>query len=347
MRRLETLIIILALAFYGWLLRRVGFAQVLDYVRLVGWGLLGTIALEAVARVANTLGWRATIANYPRSLRLSELFVARIAGEAIDYVTPSAQLGGQFVMALMVRQKLAMASGLATVIVASLAEMVGQVGFISGVMAVALPYEGGLHHLLWPVAGGMTLILTLAGGFLFVQLKQPFSRLWRMAAKFDIPQLANPEVQAAATDADALLKDFYANHRRRLVLSCGCYLLAWSMGPIEILIYLKLLGQPFTWMTPLLVEALGLLIERATFLIPGKLVSQEGGKAVILKTLAYPVGIGFAIGLLRRLKELTWVALGLIGLAAHRIVTERGLRVAPMPSRNSLEMRNAHGGEMS
>ena len=51
-------------------------------------------------------------------LRMAQLFFTRIAGEAVDYITPSAQIGGQFVMAMMVRQKLRMSFGLATVVVA-------------------------------------------------------------------------------------------------------------------------------------------------------------------------------------------------------------------------------------
>lgn len=321
MRRVETLIIVLALAFYVWFLRRFGVAHVFDYVRVAGWGLVATIALETVARFANTLGWRVTIENYPRSLSLGELFVARIAGEAIDYVTPSAQLGGQFVMALMVRRKLAMALGLATVIAASLAEAVGQIGFISGGLLSTLPLTSGMRHLFWPIVVGFAIALGLIAGFLFIQLKQPFSHLWKMAAKLKIPQLANEEVKAAAGEADRILLDFYARHRARFALSCLCYLVAWSMGPVEILIYLKLLGQKFNWTVPVLVEALGLLIERATFLIPGKLVSQEGGKALILSMLGYPPGIGFAIGLLRRIKEMVWVLFGLSGLALHRMMT--------------------------
>src|SRR5712692_5890 len=266
MRRAETLIIVLALGFYAWLLRHFGFAQVVEYVRLVGWGLAATIALEAVARIANTIGWRITITDYPPNLGFTELFAARLAGEAIDYVTPSAQLGGQFVMALMVRRKLAMAAGLATVVVAALAEAAGQIGFISGALLTALPFAARLHHLLGPVIGGLAIVLALAAGFFYVQLKHPFSHLWRAAAKLDIPQLANHEVRAAAADADEFLIDFYARHRPRFALSCLCYLIAWSMGPLEILIYLTLLHQPVTWMTPVLVEALGLLVERVTFL---------------------------------------------------------------------------------
>src|SRR5215831_3906033 len=127
MRRVETILIVLALAFYAWFLGHFGPAQILSYLSLAGWGLALTISLEAVARFVNTIGWRVTIYDCPPGLGLSQLFVSRIAGEAVDYVTPSAQLGGQFVMAMMVRHKLRMPFGLATVVIAALAEVVGQI----------------------------------------------------------------------------------------------------------------------------------------------------------------------------------------------------------------------------
>src|SRR5260370_14181847 len=117
MRRVETIFIVIAIAFYAWFLTHYGPRQVIGYVRMAGWGLALTISLEALARIANTLGWRVTIENYPPKLRFVELFAARIGGEAIDYVTPSAQLGGQFVMAGGGRGELGKAVGLATVVV--------------------------------------------------------------------------------------------------------------------------------------------------------------------------------------------------------------------------------------
>jgi uncharacterized membrane protein YbhN (UPF0104 family) len=345
MRRLQTLILLLALCFYVWFLRRFGASTVLSYIRLAGWGLVVTIVLEAVARLANTLGWRVTIMDYPRNLSFGELFVARISGEAIDYVTPSAQIGGQFVMAMMVRHKLAMALGLATVVVASMAEAIGQIGFISGALMTALPFDGRLHHIFWPMMGGLAIAIGLATAFFVVQMKHPFSLLWKAAAKLNVGHLGDPEVKAAAGEADALLVDFYRHHRGRFALSCLCYLFAWSMGPVEIYILLTLLHQPATLVTVVLVEALGLLIERATFLIPAKLVSQEGGKALILSLLGYPAGIGFAIGVLRRIKEMTWVLLGLAALAAHRMFNERVATAAVRPAHNVIKVPRAHEGQ--
>ncbi len=326
MRRIETLIVLLALGFYVWFLHRFGWADVLHYVRVAGWGLLLTVALEAVARLANTLGWRVTIENCPRALGFGELFAARIAGEAVDYVTPSAQLGGQFVMAMMVRHKLPMAAGLVTVVVAALAEMLGQVGFITGGMLTVLPFEARFHHLLWPALGGLALAIAFAAGFFYVQIKRPFSHLWRAAAHFDLSRIANDEMRDAAAEADTLLLDFHARHRLRLAASCLCYLAAWSLGPLEIYILLLLLHEPTTWQIAVLVEVFGQLIERVTFMIPAKLVSQEGGKALVMAMLGYPADVGFAVGLLRRFKEMVWVFFGLSSLTLHRLVVERADR---------------------
>ncbi len=278
-----------------------------------------------MSRIANTLGWRVTIEDYPPNLSFIELFAARIGGEAIDYVTPSAQLGGQFVMAVDVREKLRMPVGLATVVVASLAEAIGQIGFMSVALVISLRLIPVAANLYWAIVGGFALAVALAGGFFFVQMKRPFSHLWRAATKLDIARINTDEIRESADEADAVILDFYARHRGRFVASCLCYAAAWSFGPLEIYILLRLLHQPASLQIALLVEAVGLLIERATFLIPGKLVSQEGGKALILGMLGYPPGIGFVVGFLRRIKEMVWVLFGLMALMIHRMfVQQRG-----------------------
>ncbi len=347
MRRLQTFFILLALGFYVWFLRRFGLGDVYRYVRLAGWGLALTISLETAARLANTMGWRVTIENCPRGLGFGQLFAARVAGEAIDYVTPSAQLGGQFMMAVMVRRELAMAVGLATVVVAALAEALGQIGFISTALVATLPREAELHHLLGPAAAGLAIALGLAAAFFVVQIKRPFSYLWKAAVKLDLPGLDGAGLKDEAAETDALLLEFYARHRLRLLASCLCYLAAWAMGPIEIYILLRLLHEPASFKIAAMVEALGLLIERATFMIPGKLVSQEGGKALIFSLLGYPPDVGFVIGFLRRIKEMVWVLFGLASLTAHRVVAERAGEVASASGAEVMEIQGAQGGEQS
>jgi glycosyltransferase 2 family protein len=323
MRRLETCFIVLALIFYAWFVSHFGVGELLGYVRLAGWGLALTISLESVSRILNTIGWRVVIEDYPRDLSFIELFAARIGGEAVDYVTPSAQLGGQFVMALTVREKLRMPKGLASVAVAALAEMIGQIAFITIALMISLRLVPITSRLYWATVAGFAIAVTLAALFFFVQKKHPFTHLINAAARIDSSRLKTGLLKDSAAEADAELLHFYATQKTRMALSCFCYLIAWAMGPVEIYILLRLLGHPGTVQIALLVEAMGLLIERATFMIPGKLVSQEGGKALILAMLGYPAGVGFVVGFLRRIKEMVWVLFGLVCLMVHRIVTER------------------------
>ena len=321
MRRVQTIVILLCLAFYVWFLSHFGARQVLDYIRLAGWGLVLTISLESLARLANTLGWWVTIGHYGRGLKLRELFGARVAGEAIDYLTPS-QVGGQFVMAMMVRRKLEMAAGISTAIVASLCELVGQVVFIVLALVFSLDVIPAARHLFWPVVGGFVFALALIAGYLLVQTRSPFTYLLRFAAKLPV-SFETEQYKESAAEADTILRDFYARHHARLVASTLFYVFAWALGPVEIYILLKLLHVRASFEIALLVEAVGMLIERVTFLVPAKLVSQEGGKALIFALLGYPASIGFAIGFLRRIKEMAWVLFGLIILTVHRMTTER------------------------
>src|SRR5579875_2598380 len=318
MRRLETIFIVVGIAFYGWLIHSIGLHSVFANLTRVGWGIGVTIALEGVARIANTLGWRTVIERCPRGLTFSRLFAARIAGEAIDYTTPSAQLGGQVVMALMVRDELPIAAGLATVVIATFAEAIGQIGFVLGALMLSARLAATVHKLFWPLVGGLSLTVTLAVGFYLIQVNRPFSRLWKVAAKLDLAAIATDAIARSSEVADRLLAEFYQRHKPRLLASCLCYLAAWSLGPLEIYLLLGFLHQPRTLEVVLLTEALGILIERATFMIPAKLVSQEGGKALILGLLGYPPSIGFAVGLLRRIKELFWVLAGLTIFGLYR-----------------------------
>jgi lysylphosphatidylglycerol synthase-like protein len=195
--------------------------------------------------------------------------------------------------------------------------MIGQIVFITLALAASIELVPRSSDFFWALSGGFILALALIAGFLFVQRKQPFSYLLAMAGK--VPGVDLEEYQDAAAEADQFLLDFYRHHRARLLVSSLCYLFAWSLGPVEIYILLRVLHQPASVEIALLLEAAGLLVERATFIIPAKLVSQEGGKALILALLGYPAGVGFAIGFLRRIKEMVWVLFGLISLMIHRI----------------------------
>jgi hypothetical protein len=62
--------------------------------------------------------------------------------------------------------------------------------------------------------------------------------------------------------------------------------------------------------------------------------------------LGYPTDVGFAIGFLRRIKEMVWVLFGLVGLGIHRMGGERGYGAVSSRSETLVKMQSVHGEEL-
>ncbi len=63
------------------------------------------------------------------------------------------------------------------------------------------------------------------------------------------------------------------------------------------------------------IAAISVLIKAAGFFIPGSLGAQEGGYLLLLLTFGYDEVTGIAFALIRRLREVLWIMIGLVLLA--------------------------------
>ena len=64
------------------------------------------------------------------------------------------------------------------------------------------------------------------------------------------------------------------------------------------------------------IAALSVLIKGAGFFIPGSLGAQEGGYLFLVMSLGYDEVTGITFALIRRLREIIWIVIGLLILAA-------------------------------
>jgi hypothetical protein len=116
---------------------RIGDVTLLDHLRLVGPGILLIIGQETFAILANTLGWRAAFPPRP-ALRSSRLLAARIAGDAVNYMTPTASLGGELVRARLLDGRVPRLELATSIAVAKLAQTVAQAAFVAAGLVLAV-----------------------------------------------------------------------------------------------------------------------------------------------------------------------------------------------------------------
>jgi hypothetical protein len=58
------------------------------------------------------------------------------------------------------------------------------------------------------------------------------------------------------------------------------------------------------------------LIDGILFFVPGKVGTQEGGKVLLFATLGLDPARGLTVGVVRRIRELTYAGVGLAALGA-------------------------------
>jgi ABC-type phosphate transport system permease subunit len=88
------------------------------------------------------------------------------------------------------------------------------------------------------------------------------------------------------------------------------------VGSLEIYLVLNFLGLPVTLPTAVVMESFGAAVKFASFMIPASLGVLEGGNMAIFAAFGYGGAVGLSYTLVRRLREGTWAAAGLLALAA-------------------------------
>lgn len=266
----------------------------------VGWGMALILGQEIGAHVLNGFGWRFAFAREDASrCSLVELVRLRVAGDAINYLTPTATLGGEVVRTAMLRDAWSADTKLASVVIAKLTQTVGQVIFIlAGLLLVSTTWtlSSGL-----PASLGRTAwagILIVAGTLFWLAVRSGTRSggvlaMWRQRV-------------------GARLMTLVRRHPGRFVLSITMFGLAYAWGALEAYWICRFLTIPVSAFLAVAIEVLSVTADALLFMVPAKIGTQEGGKVAVFAALGLPPSLGFAFGVVRHLRELAWAGLGLL-----------------------------------
>jgi uncharacterized protein (TIRG00374 family) len=317
-RAFRPLALLAGLAIMVVLVVRVGTDEALGAAaRALGWRSLFVCLPFALIMTVDTLGWRYAF-SYDR-VPFLRLAAARMAGEALNVMTGVAPVGGDAVKVWLLRPQVPYRESVASVIIARTTLTLSQALFLlAGVVAaLALAIDARLARaMLWL----LLVELVGAGGFLAVQVAGLLTRGARLLGRFKKLQAL-----AEAETLDRTLQSFYRREWRRFGLSVGFHLLGWFMGALETWLFLQVLQIPASLTVALVIETLGSAVRFATFFVPGSLGALEGANTAAFAALGFGPQAGLAFSLLRRLRQVVWIALGLLVL----LLARARMRLAP------------------
>ena len=117
---------------------------------------------------------------------------------------------------------------------------------------------------------------------------------------------------------------FYTQHRRRFALALALAFSSWFIGALGVFVTMRFLGMEISVADAWVIESFTQLVRAGTFFIPASIGAQEGVYVLVAGALTGSPAAGLAAALIRRCRDLVWIAAGLAvgwhhaGAAARR-----------------------------
>lgn len=331
MRKLQIVLLVLGIAFLAVLVARVGVRELGHELALLGWGLIPLIMGEGVAEMVHTVGWRQCLSGPLRSLSWWTLFRIRMAGYAINYLTPTAALGGEVTKGTLLATHHRGPEAASAVLIGKLCFALAHLIFV--VLGVVLVlWRANLPGPLWLamlVSGAV-----IAAGMMAFLLLQKYGRLggvvrWLAGRKF-----AGRTLYTAAdelTAVDETMKRFYEERPWGLPAAISWHLAGYSIGIAQTWLFFHLLHQDTNWTVAASAWFLGMWFDLLTFAVPQNLGTLEGTRVVVLKAFGYTSVMGVTYGFALRLAQIFWSCFGLAIYAW--LVSDARTREKSLPGR--------------
>ena len=312
MKKLHAILLVLGLVFLTYLVSTIGVGELWRELTSLGWGLISLILIEGVADLVHTMGWRRCLSGPHRSLPLVVLFCIRMAGFAINYLTPTASLGGEVTKAALLASNYRGPEAASGVLIGKLCFAFAHLLFVV-VGSIAILWHIKLPRALW--VGMLMGSALLAGGMVAFLLIQKYGRLGVVVRWLVAHKLGGRPLQRAArdiTEVDEALKLFYRQRPWDLPLGVCWHLLGYMAGIFQTWFFFHLLNQDASFVVAASAWVLSLWFDLLTFAIPLRLGTLEGSRIVAFKAVGSDALLGMTYGVALRLAELFWAGFGLL-----------------------------------
>ncbi len=306
--------LLIGLALLGFIASQTDLAEVWRAALDLGaWGALAVCAVFLAGFVIDTASWQLMLPSVGLNARwLYRLWKIRTVGEALNLVIPAGSLGGEPAKAVLLKRSHAIGyrEGAASLVIAKTVNLLALIVF-AAVGFVLMLGDGRLTDAILLTAGvGLGALGLGVVGFYVVQRWRLASTLarrlsaWRLGARL-APFLTQID------EVDDRFQNFYAGQPGRFVGALALALVNWLVGMAELLVIMWLLDVPMTLAEACIVETAVQLVRAGAFVIPASLGATEVVMVLLYDLMTGRPALGLAVALIRRARELLWIAWGL------------------------------------
>ena len=305
------------LALLGWMVRQVGLTDLIASCQVVGFWIVPYFLFEIIPDFLHTVAWAACFQGHQRSLSLWQLYVTRLAGSAINQVTPTATLGGEVVKVLLLEPLLPRAQAMAAVVIDKASITLAQTCYLALGLLNAMRYLPLPSELQLALSLSISMVLLGLLGFIVLQRYGLLSQLVYHLSRLPLAQARLQRLSQRLAPLDAQLIGYYTAHPWRFGRSFLLHVVSFLATGCKTYVLLRLLlgTQAPGWSEAMLVAVVVAALDQMCFLVPARLGTLEGARVLVLSTVGITPAVGLAFGLMVRLDNLFWNGIGLLTYA--------------------------------
>ena len=327
LRSLRLLLPGVGLLLLGYLIGKLGLSQILHNIGLIKWWFPAILLVAFTWHITNSIAW--CFAFQPDAFRppLRTLFMAKLAGEAVNQLTPLANIGGEPLKAYLLKNQVPASRGLASVIVNKTAQVVTGLGFTALGLGLVILYWDLPQAIPLPIQVGLTTLVVGGGGLIWLlyrKQKHMFSSLLELLRRVGLNMDFIESRMAKAVRIDSSIGMFYRDHKGQFFLVLGFHAAGWILGVCETFLVLRALGAGIDFEVAFLIASLTVIINSLFFFMPSNIGVLEGGQVFLFLTLGLDPAIGLSLGIVKRMRKIFWISIGWLFLTHLSRAASRG-----------------------
>jgi hypothetical protein len=294
-------------------IRRAGLSTLLMQIRHVGWTFAVLILLSGGRQILRTAAWSACITSGELRPGFLRLFGIRIVADTASDLTIAGPLMGESFKIWLAAGGLPAAYSLSSVVLENLIYGFAVGCFIlGGIAIVLLKGLGATHTRIFVIAGLMVLLLlmVLVSGVL-QRKRRPLTQVLEWSKRHYPQWLWRERHEETLRKFEENVLGYYGLHRKLFFGVLLAEAAANFTGVAEAYLILGVASGHASFLAAYLIEALNRIVTVAFAFIPLRLGVDEGTTALMLKALGHPGVDGVSLALIRKLRTLVWVSLGI------------------------------------
>ena len=303
----------LGLLFLGYLIGKLGSGEIWRHFAILKFAFPLILLLACSWHITNSIAWSFAFPPGVFRPRLRILFMAKLAGEAINQLTPLANIGGEPLKAYLLKRESPTSRGLASVVINKTAQAITGLIFTAIGLSLVIFYWALPQAIPLPIQIGLGALLSVGGLLiwgLWRKQQHMFSSLLNLLARLGVrtDQLERRMVKAASIDH--CISQFYRDYKKRFLLVMFFHSLGWILGVFETFVILRTLGAQIDFSVAFLITSLTLIINSLFFFMPSNIGVLEGGQVFLLITLGLNPAMGLSLGIVKRMRKIFWISIG-------------------------------------